>query len=75
MSSRSRLVAPSTVLVVALLELAACGGKGIPRKDTRGDLYAILDVRMPDKVDDALAAALKASADAYSAPVRQELVP
>ncbi len=50
-------------------------GKGIPRKDTRGDLYAILDVRMPDKADDALAAALKASADAYSAPVRQELVP
>lgn len=48
-------------------------GKGIQRKDTRGDLLAVLDVRMPDRVDDALASALRASADAYSAPVRQEL--
>ena len=48
-------------------------GKGIQRKDARGDLLAVLDVRMPDRADDALAAALRASADAYSAPVRQEL--
>jgi curved DNA-binding protein len=48
-------------------------GKGIQRKDTRGDLFAILDVRMPDRADDALAAALRASAELYSAPVRQEL--
>ena len=48
-------------------------GKGIQRKDTRGDLVAVLDVRMPDRTDDALASALRASGDAYSAPVRQEL--
>jgi curved DNA-binding protein len=48
-------------------------GKGIKRKDTRGDLFAVLDVRMPDKTDEALAAALRASGAAYSAPVRQEL--
>ena len=48
-------------------------GKGIQRKDTRGDLLAVLDVRMPDRADDALAEALRASAGAYSAPVRQEL--
>lgn len=48
-------------------------GKGIQRKDTRGDLFAVLDVRMPDRDDDALAAALRASTEAYSAPVRREL--
>jgi curved DNA-binding protein len=48
-------------------------GKGIARKDTRGDLFAVLDVRMPDRADDALAAALRASTEAYGAPVRQEL--
>ena len=48
-------------------------GKGIARGDKRGDLFAVLDVRMPDRADDALAAALRASADAYSAPVRKEL--
>jgi len=48
-------------------------GKGIARKDTRGDLIAILDVRMPDRPDDALAAALRTSAAAYSTPVRKEL--
>jgi DnaJ-class molecular chaperone len=48
-------------------------GKGVQRKDTRGDFFAVLDVRMPDRADDALASALRASADAYSAPVRQEL--
>jgi DnaJ-class molecular chaperone len=48
-------------------------GKGIQRKDTRGDLFAVLDVRMPDQIDDALAAALRASTTAYSTPIRQEL--
>jgi DnaJ-class molecular chaperone len=48
-------------------------GKGIARGDKRGDLIAVLDVRMPDRDDDALAAALRASADAYSTPVRKEL--
>ena len=48
-------------------------GKGIQRKDARGDLFAVLDVRMPDRVDEALAVALRASAAAYSEPVRKEL--
>lgn len=48
-------------------------GKGIQRKDARGDLFAVLDVRMPDRVDEPLAAALRASAAAYSEPVRKEL--
>lgn len=48
-------------------------GKGIPRKDTRGDLIAELDVRMPDQADDALAAALGASARLYKRPVREEV--
>lgn len=48
-------------------------GKGIQRKDARGDLFAVLDVRMPDRVDDALADALRASAGAYTEPVRKEL--
>ncbi|HVV85172.1 MAG TPA: DnaJ C-terminal domain-containing protein [Kofleriaceae bacterium] len=48
-------------------------GKGIKRKDVRGDLYVELAVRMPDKPDDALAEALKASAGAYGVPVRAEL--
>ena len=30
-------------------------GKGIQRKDARGDLYAVLDVRMPDLADEQLA--------------------
>lgn len=48
-------------------------GKGIQRKDARGDLFAVLDVRMPDQVDEALATALRASGSAYSEPVRKEL--
>jgi curved DNA-binding protein len=48
-------------------------GKGVQRKDQAGDLFAVLDVRMPDRVDEALAAALRTSADAYSTPVRKEL--
>ena len=48
-------------------------GKGVERKSTRGDLFVELDVRMPDQSDDALAAALRASAKAYSRPVREGL--
>ncbi|CAN5256241.1 J domain-containing protein [soil metagenome] len=48
-------------------------GKGIARKDQRGDFYAVLEVRMPDREDEALAAALAKSSEAYSAPVRKEL--
>jgi len=48
-------------------------GKGIQLKDAHGDLIAVLDVRMPDRVDEALAAALRASAASYSEPVRKEL--
>jgi curved DNA-binding protein len=49
-------------------------GKGIKRKDTRGDMMVELAVRLPDKPDEALAAAARASAEAYSTPVRKELV-
>ena len=48
-------------------------GKGIERKSVRGDFFVELDVRMPDRADDALAAALKAARDAYSRPVREGL--
>jgi len=48
-------------------------GKGVTRGDTTGDLIVVLDLRLPDRPDDALAAALRASASAYSAPVRGEM--
>jgi DnaJ-class molecular chaperone len=48
-------------------------GKGIERKTSRGDLFVELDVRMPDRKDEALAAALRASTGAYSRPVREGL--
>ena len=46
-------------------------GKGVARKETHGDLILSLIVKMPDKADDALAAALKTAAAAYSKPVRE----
>jgi curved DNA-binding protein len=46
-------------------------GKGVPREDERGDMIIELDVRMPDRADDALAAALRDASAAYSHPVRQ----
>lgn len=46
-------------------------GKGVARKETHGDLILSLIVKMPDKADDALAAAIKESASAYSKPVRE----
>jgi DnaJ-class molecular chaperone len=48
-------------------------GKGIERKATRGDFFVELDVRMPDQADDELAAALRASKNAYARPVREGL--
>jgi curved DNA-binding protein len=48
-------------------------GKGIERRTTRGDLFVELDVRMPDRADDKLAAALRNAAGAYSKPVREGL--
>jgi curved DNA-binding protein len=48
-------------------------GKGVPRKDKRGDFYVELDVKLPDKHHDRLAEAARDSADAYSAPVRKEI--
>ena len=51
----------------------ACNLKGIARKETHGDLFAVLDVRLPDRADEALSAALRASTELYSTPVRQEL--
>jgi DnaJ-class molecular chaperone len=48
-------------------------GKGIGRKDVRGDFLISLAVRMPDKADEALAEALRAASSAYSKPVREEL--
>lgn len=48
-------------------------GKGIGRKDARGDFLISLSVRMPDKHDEALAEALRAASRAYSKPVREEL--
>jgi DnaJ-class molecular chaperone len=47
--------------------------KGVTRGDMTGDLIVVLDLRMPDRPDTALAAALRASASAYSAPVRGEM--
>lgn len=49
-------------------------GKGVPRKDARGDLFVVLEVRLPDIADEALAAALRAATSAYSTPVRQGVV-
>ena len=46
-------------------------GKGIERKSTRGDFFVELDVRMPDRADDALAAALRAGNALYARPVRE----
>lgn len=48
-------------------------GKGIKRKDTRGDLFVVLDVRMPDQADDALAECLRTATGLYSESVRKEI--
>lgn len=48
-------------------------GKGVARKHEHGDLFVELDVRMPDKQDDALAEALRAADKLYGKPVREGL--
>jgi len=48
-------------------------GKGVPRKDTRGDLYVVIDVRIPDVADDGLAEALREARRLYRRPVREEI--
>jgi len=49
-------------------------GKGVKRKTETGDMVIVLDLRMPDKPDEALGEALRASASSYSTPVRKELM-
>lgn len=46
-------------------------GKGVERSGSRGDLYVVLDVRVPDREDAAVTAALGAIASAYSKDVRE----
>ena len=46
-------------------------GKGVPRKDHHGDMIIELEVRMPDREDEALATALDAATADYSKPVRE----
>ncbi len=48
-------------------------GKGVQRKDERGDMIVELDVRMPDRADDTLADALRAADKLYGKPVREGL--
>jgi curved DNA-binding protein len=48
-------------------------GKGITRKDERGDLIVELDVRIPDRADPNLSSALNDTASLYSKPVREGL--
>ena len=48
-------------------------GKGVPRKDQRGDMIVELDVRLPDLPDEALATALRSASAAYARPVREGL--
>ncbi|HEY5951313.1 MAG TPA: DnaJ C-terminal domain-containing protein, partial [Kofleriaceae bacterium] len=48
-------------------------GKGVSRKNDRGDMIVELDVRMPDRADDALAEALRAADNLYTKPVREGL--
>jgi DnaJ-class molecular chaperone len=46
-------------------------GKGVARKQERGDLYVELDLKMPDRDSPAFEQALQASSDLYSEPVRK----
>jgi curved DNA-binding protein len=46
-------------------------GKGVARKDARGDMIVELDVRMPDQADDSLADALRAADALYTKPIRE----
>lgn len=48
-------------------------GKGVERKDQRGDMLVDVDVRMPDILDSALAEALRGSDKLYTTPIRERL--
>jgi len=48
-------------------------GKGVERKDQRGDMLIDIDVRMPDIADGAFAEALSASDQLYTTPIREGL--
>ena len=48
-------------------------GKGVARKEERGDLLVELSVRLPDQADDAFATAVAAASALYSEPVREEI--
>ena len=48
-------------------------GKGVERKQQRGDLLIDVDVRMPDIADAAFAEALRASDKLYTTPIREGL--
>jgi molecular chaperone DnaJ len=46
-------------------------GKGVARGEQHGDLYVELDVRLPDRDDEALLAALRAAEASYARPPRE----
>jgi molecular chaperone DnaJ len=46
-------------------------GKGVTRGESHGDLYVELDVRLPDRADEALLEALQKSEADYALPVRE----
>lgn len=48
-------------------------GKGVARKDERGDMIVEVDVRMPGNADDALADALRTTDKLYTKPIREGL--
>jgi curved DNA-binding protein len=46
-------------------------GKGVARKKAKGDLYVELQVKVPERADDALTQALEAASTLYDQPVRK----
>jgi DnaJ-class molecular chaperone len=46
-------------------------GKGVARKDERGDMFVDVDVRLPDVTDEPFADAARKSETLYSKPVRE----
>jgi molecular chaperone DnaJ/curved DNA-binding protein len=64
------LKVPSRVKQRATLRLR---GKGVERKDQRGDMLVEVDVQMPDIADAALSEALRASDNLYTTPIREGL--
>ncbi len=48
-------------------------GKGVARKDERGDMFVEVDVRMPDRADEVFAEQLRAADKLYTKPLREGL--